>query len=666
MLPPDGTPGTDLPVRTALPALQKALDDGGTAVLVAPPGTGKTTLVPLALAGQVAGRVLVAEPRRIAARAAARRMADLLGEPVGQQVGFSVRGESRTSAATRIEVVTTGLLVQRLQRDPELPGVAAILLDECHERHLDTDLALAFAADTRAVLRPDLLLVAASAMAQSSRIAAALGQDGRAAPVIEATDALFDVDIVWRPPETPLPPPHGLHVDRRLLDHVAAVVRRAAADTSGDVLVFLPGTGEISSVAGQLQGLAGELGCDVLPLHGRLPPREQDRALTPGPGRRIVLATAVAESSLTVPGVRTVVDAGLARVPRTDLARGLDALLTVAESRASATQRAGRAGREAPGRAYRCWSAATHDRLPAFAEPEVATADLTAFALQLACWGAPGGTGLALLDVPPAAALEVAHDTLHALGAVDDQGRATPWGRTLLTVGAHPRLANALLEATGRLGARPAAEVVALLSEPAGTGAGDDLVGQLRAARRAPGAGWQAEVRRLERAAGSHSGSPRRVSRRAVTDDVAAGLVVGSAFPERLARRRDRPAGSDEADATRSPVYLMANGTGAELAPGSSLRGADWLAIAVADRQPGRRDARVRSAVAIDEPTARELGRSLLRTDRSVGWRDGDVRAERVERLGAIVLSTRPLPEPDAAAVWDALLDGLRAEGLAL
>ncbi len=652
MLPPEGTPGTDLPVRSALPALGGALDDGGTAVLVAPPGTGKTTLVPLFLAGRVAGRVLVAEPRRIAARAAARRMADLLGEPVGHRVGFSVRGETRSSAATRVEVVTTGLLVQRLQRDPELAGVDAILLDECHERQLDTDLALAFAVDARSVLRPDLLLVAASATAQSEVIAAALTPG--TAPVVEATGALFDVDIVWSPPATPLPPPHGLHTDRRLLDHVASVVRRAVAETDGDVLTFLPGTGEISAVAGRLHGLPAE----VVPLHGRLPPREQDRALTPDNARRVVLATAVAESSLTVPGVRTVVDAGLARVPRTDLARGLDALLTVTESRASATQRAGRAGREAPGRAYRCWSSAAHDRLPAFAEPEVATADLTGFALQLACWGAPGGTGLALLDPPPPAALQIAHETLLYLGAVDEHGRATAWGRTLLTVGAHPRLAHALLTAAGELGARAAAEVVALLSEPTPAGTGDDLVDQLRTAR-STSRSWKAEVRRLERAVEASGRGGRAL------DSEAAGLVVGSAFPERLARRRERPGETDGGSgATASPVYLMANGTGAELAPGTALRGAEWLAIAVADRQPGRRDARIRSAVAIDEGTARHLGRALLRTERSVQWREGDVRAEEVERLGAIVLRTRRRTDPDPASVRDALLDGLRSDGL--
>ena len=430
MLPPPGTPGTDLPVRSALPALADALAARGSAVLVAPPGTGKTTLVPLALAGTLRGRILVAEPRRVATRAAARRMAALLGESVGGRVGYSVRGDSRRSAATRIEVVTTGLLVRRLQADPDLAGVDAVVLDECHERHLDTDLAHAFSLDVRAALRPDLHLLAMSATAQAQRLAALLGGGGASVPIVKAPGALHAVDIVWAPPTTPVDPPHGLRVDPRLLTHVAATVRRALAEQSGDVLVFLPGAGEIGTVTGRLSGVAA----DVLPLHGRLPPAAQDAALRAGlqsgRGRRVVLATALAESSLTVPGVRVVVDAGLSRAPRADLSRGLGSLVTVRASRAAVTQRAGRAGREGPGAVYRCWTAADHDRLPAHDEPEVATADLTAFALELACWGAPGGRGLALLDPPPEAALAVAEQTLRDLGAVDDGGRATPRGRS--------------------------------------------------------------------------------------------------------------------------------------------------------------------------------------------------------------------------------------------
>jgi ATP-dependent helicase HrpB len=648
VLPPPGTPGTDLPVRSALPALADALSAWGAAVLVAPPGTGKTTLVPLALAGLMPGRIVVAEPRRVAARAAARRMAALLGETVGGRVGYSVRGDSRRSAATRIEVVTTGLLVRRLQADPELPGVDAVVLDECHERRLDTDLALAFCLDVRDALRPGLQLLAMSATAQAQRLAALLGGDGDPAPVVEATGALHDVDVIWAPPSTPVDPPHGSRVDQRLLAHVAATIRRALVEQSGDVLVFLPGVGEIGTVAGRLRGIDA----DVLPLHGRLPAAAQDAALQAGSRRRVVLATALAESSLTVPGVRVVVDAGLSRVPRADLSRGLGSLATVRASRAAVTQRAGRAGREGPGAVYRCWTAAEQDRLPAYDEPEVTTADLTAFALELACWGAPGGRGLDLLDPPPAAALAVAEQTLRSLGAVDDAGRSTARGRALTAVGVHPRLARALLDGAPLVGRRRAAEVVALLSGDTSFRS-DDLGAAWRSLRdgsdRGATARWREEVVRLERAA-ENAASPR------LPDDTAAGLVVGLAHPERLARCRPGSTGT----------YLMAAGTGAELSPGTALTGAPWLAIAVADRSPGHRDARVRSAVAIDEATALEAGTALHMERTEVTWRNGDVYSARVERLGAIVLAERPLPDPDPADVAVAVAEGLRLEGLGL
>ncbi|SOC50530.1 ATP-dependent helicase HrpB [Blastococcus aggregatus] len=646
MLPPPGTPGTDLPVRAVLPELADALAARGSAVLVAPPGTGKTTLVPLALAGSLPGRIVVAEPRRVAARAAARRMAALLGEPVGNRVGYSVRGDSRRSAGTRVEVVTTGLLVRRLQADPEQAGVSAVVLDECHERHLDTDLALGFALDVRGTLRPDLQLLTMSATAQAGRLAQLIG-DGEPAPVVAAAGTLHQVDVVWAPPTGPVDPPHGLRVDPRLLAHVAATVRRALAERTGDVLVFLPGAGEIGTVAQQLSGLDA----DVLPLHGRLPPAAQDAALQAGPRRRVVLASALAESSLTVPGVRVVVDAGLARVPRADLARGLGSLVTVRASRAAVTQRAGRAGREGPGAVYRCWTSAEHDRLPAHDEPEVAVSDLTAFTLELACWGAPGGAGLALLDPPPPAALLVAGQALRTLGAVDDAGRATARGRALTAVGVHPRLARALLDGAPLVGRRRAAEVVALLSADLPIRS-DDLLATWRELRsgadRGATARWKDEVTRLERSVDDVA-PPR------IPDDTAAGLVVGLAHPERLARRR--PDGG---------TYLMAAGTGAELPPGTALSGAPWLAVAVADRSPGRRDARVRSAVAVDEATALEAGGPLHTDGDEVAWRDGDVRSARVERLGAIVLAERPARDPDPSAAAAAVAEGLRREGLGL
>ncbi|WP_018639011.1 ATP-dependent helicase HrpB [Parafrankia elaeagni] len=692
MLPDLTVAGADLPVRAALPALVAALTARGprvpggatsTAVLVAPPGTGKTTLVPLALADHVPGRVLVVEPRRIAVRAAARRMASLAGGgggggsggsggsggEVGGAVGYTIRGERRAGPSTRVEVVTTGVLVRRLQRDPELPGVDAVILDECHERHLDADLALAFLLDVRAALRPDLLLLAASATADTRRLAAMLGAPGQPAPVIGTDAPMYDVEMVWAPPPGVITPAHGLRVDPKLLDHVAATVGRALRETSGDVLVFLPGAGEIAAVAGRLAGHRDAV--DVLTLHGRQTGGAQDAVLRAGPRRRVVLATAVAESSLTVPGVRVVVDAGLARSPRMDHARGLGSLVTVRVSQSSAGQRAGRAGREAPGRVYRCWSAAEHDRLPAQPEPEIAVADLTAFALELAVWGHPGGVGLPLPSEPPVGAMEAAGVSLRALGAVDETGRVTPRGRSIAQVGAHPRLARALLDGSRAVGARRAAEVVAMLSGdgPAGGPAGD-LVAAWRRLRdgtdRAASARWREEARRLRSAAEATPAGPGEPARPAgpagpagrgaggMTDDLAAGLVVGLAFPERLARARD-PGSSN---------YLMAGGTGAELAAGSALTGAEWLAIAVADRGPGRTSARVRLAVTLDAATAREAGAALLRTEDEIAWSGGDIVARRLERLGAIILAERPAARPDPSLLRAAVLDGLRDAGL--
>jgi ATP-dependent helicase HrpB len=565
-------------------------------------------------------------------------MSALLGEAPGVSVGHTVRGESTVTARTRIEVVTTGVLVRRMQRDADLPGVGAVVLDECHERHLDTDLALAFGIDVRASLRPDLMLVAMSATAQALRLAQVLGD----VPVVDVAGSLHPVEPVWCPPDVPIAPSFGLRVDPLLLRHVAGVVRRAYGETAGDLLVFLPGAGEIAAVAAQL----GDL--DVLPLHGRLSGAAQDAALLQRSGRRVVLATSVAESSLTVPGVRAVVDAGLARVPRIDLARGLGTLVTVPVSRASAHQRAGRAGREAPGRVYRCWSAAAHDRLAAHAEPDIASADLTAFALELACWGAPGGRGLSLLDPLPAGASEVAGQVLRELGAVDEQGVATERGRALLAIGAHPRLARALLDGAPQVGARQAAEIVAVLSEDSLAGT-DDLAQVLRELRNRKDRRWQDEARRLLSSADLPADrSPR--------DGLAAGLVVGLAFPERLALQRE----------PGSSTYLMAGGTAAELAPGSSLRGVAWLAVAVADRSPGRADARIRLAAPLDEATARLAGASLLEDVAEVTWAHGDVQSRLVSRLGALVLTEKRDPAPDPDALAAALQEGLRRDGLDL
>lgn len=637
-----------LPVRTAVPALRRALDDRGVAVLCAPPGTGKTTLVPLVLAGLTGEgpvrRVVVAEPRRIAARAAARRMAWLLGERAGERVGFTVRGERVMGPDTVVEVVTTGVLLQRLQRDQELAGVDAVIIDECHERHLDADTVAAFLLDVREAIRPDLRLVAASATTDAQGWARLLGD----APVIEAQGVSHPVEVVWAPPVRPVRPPHGMRVDPALLTHVASVVRRALAERDGDVLCFLPGVGEIGRVAGQLSGVAAE----VLQVHGRAPAAVQDAVLAgSSEGRRVVLATSVAESSLTVPGVRTVVDSGLAREPRTDHARGLSALATVRASQAAGRQRAGRAGREAPGTVYRCWEQAEDGRLARFPSPEIKVADLAAFALQAACWGDPDAAGLALLDPPPAGAMAAAREVLTAVGAVGADGRVTDRGLRMSRLGLHPRLARALLDGAAEVGGRRAAEVVALLSEEPPRDYGDDLAAALRTARLGKdgyAARWRQEVRRLSsslKGTGAGGSGP---------DDAVVGLVAALAFPERVARARGEGA------------FLMASGTGAELRDGSRLRSAPWLAVAVADRPAHAASAQVRLAAVIDEDTARLAAGHLLFAGEEVRWDGRDVVARRVERLGAVELSARPLKRPDPALVREALVEGLRREGLGL
>ncbi len=624
-----------------------ALADRGCVVVQAPPGTGKTTMVPPAVATHVGGRVVVTQPRRIAARAAARRLASLLGEPVGATVGYAVRGDRQVGAGTRIEFVTTGVLLRRVQRDPELAGVSAVILDEVHERQLDADLTLALLLEVRETLRPDLGLVAMSATIEAERTAALVGGVAPA-PVISVPGALHPVATAW----CPLPAGVRRADDRGLtpafLDHVAGTVRRALAEQVGDVLVFLPGVGEISGVVSRLSGV----NADVLPLHGRLPSGAQDLALSQGARRRVVVSTAVAESSLTVPGVRVVVDAGLSRQPRTDHRRGLAGLVTVSVSRAAAEQRAGRAGRESPGTAYRCWSESDHAHLPAHPEPEIVTADLTSFALEIAAWGSPDPAALALLDQPPLPALDAARSTLVALGALDGAGIVTGRGRAIAAIPADPRLARALLDGADVVGARRAAEIVALLSEDV-RAPGGDLVAALRGLRRGGPAtsGWRAAVVQLrgslpDRAGGADSGLP---------DDIAVGVVVALAHPDRIARLRPG-----------ATAYLMTSGTGAALPPGSGLAGLPWLAIADADRRPGGRDATVRSAAPLTEDLALEAAAALWHENDEVVWHDGRVVARRVTRLGAIELASATISDPDPTLVADAVREGLRRDGLSV
>lgn len=655
----------DLPVTAGLAALVEALHTRGVAVVHAPPGTGKTTLVPPAVAGVVAGRVVVTQPSRIAARAAARRLAHLLGEPVGETVGYSVRGDRRSSRRTRVEIVTTGLLLRRIQHDPELAGVGAVVLDEVHERHLDADLTLALLIDVRANLRDDLSLVAMSATIEAERTAALLGRgddpDGPdgvlGAPVIRVPGALHPVLAVWCPPPAGVRRTDDRGITPAFHDHVAATVRRALVGHEGDVLVFVPGVAEVETTVRRLAGVDAA----VHALHGRLSGAEQDRALSEGPRRRVIVSTAVAESSLTVPGVRVVVDAGFSREPRTDHRRGLASLVTVAVSRAAAEQRAGRAGRLGPGTVLRCWSEAEHAHLTAHPEPEIATADLTAFALEVACWGSQDVHDMALLDQPPAHALSAAKEVLVGLGAMTEDGRATSRGRVIAGVPADPRLARALIDGAGLVGAKRASEVVAMLSEDV-RAPGGDLVAALRSLRADQRAGsWRRQVARLEEVVAKQgtAGDRRGTSghARALTDDVAVGLVVALAHPGRIARKR-----SDTSS------YLMASGTGAALdshAPGP-LAGLEWLAVGDAQRRPGQREARIRAAAPLTEDLALEAAGSLWTEVDEVTWTSGRVLARRRTLLGAIELSSSPLSDPPAQAVSDAIREAVASEGITL
>ena len=700
----------------------------GSAVVTAPPGTGKTTLVPPLVADAVspggsAGRVIVTQPRRVAARAAARRLADLMGEPVGRAVGYAVRDDRKVSDDTRIEVVTAGLLLRRLQRDPDLPGVAAVVLDEVHERSLDSDLLLALLIDARA-LREDLTLVAMSATLDLDRLPAMLGAtDGEPAPVLDVPSPLHPVEELWSEPPSSAPRLGPRGVPREFLAHVAGTTQRALAEHPGDALVFLPGAREVDDVVARLRSAlpaSGAAAVDVLPLHGRLPASAQDAALqpsTPG-GRRVVVSTNVAESSLTVPGVRIVVDGTLAREPRLDVARGISGLVTVGESRSAGTQRAGRAGREGPGVVVRCCSPVDWARAPQAPTPEILSADLTRTALELAVWGAPDGAGLAWIDEPPAPAMAVARDTLRGLGLLDDAG-LTPLGRSVAAVPAQVREARALLAAAESLGARRAAEATALLTADLHAPGSDltALVGQVRDGGAAAGA-WRSEAKRLERALGDAapsglgpdggstglpsralaSNAPARTERPsshrpdgehrvrssagganasggrgaggshgtpglATTPFLAeaVGLIAALAHPEWIARRRGpAPAPGEEA------TYATVGGTGLRLPRGTALAAAEWLAVADVDRAPGRSDALVRAAAPVDEELALAVGAPWLVEEERTRWEGGRVRAERVRALGAITLTATPVGAPSPAAIATAVVDACREQGLDL
>ena len=667
-----------LPVTRALGDIAAATRPGGCAVITAPPGTGKTTLLPPAVAVALAshdasvGRVLVTQPRRVAARAAARRIARLLGEEVGGQVGYSVRGDSRVSERTRVEMVTPGVALRRLQRDPELPGVSALIVDEFHERDLDTDLALAFALDARSALRDDLFVALTSATLEASRTVEFLrSSTGEEPALVDIPGDIFPLELRYAPP------PRGVEavgaignervgVRREYLAHVARTVEETVAATDGSVLVFLPGVGEIETVRSNLH--LGDV--PVLTLHGQLSAAEQDRALSPASGRRVILSTSIAESSLTVPGVSVVVDAGLAREPRFDAGRGLSSLVTVPAALARLEQRAGRAARTGPGVAVRVMDAVDVARRPAQSAPGIATQDLTDARLQVAAWGTPV-EDLALLDAPPAGTWEAAGQRLSSLGAIDEAGAATALGRTLASLPLDPPLGRALLASSAVLGASKAARFVALLSEDvrvpgADLGAFERRLGRGGASGASGAHAQAARVKetqaRLERLAKRLSASSTADALTSVTarqdadartreDELA--LTCALAYPEWIARRRPG-----------SMAYILAGGVGAELPQGSPLEGQEWLAVASIDRAPASRHARILAAVPLSEEDALVAGTALLATRTQASIDKGALNATRTRTLGAIPLKSAPassLSEEEATAL---VAEHLAAHGL--
>lgn len=601
----------DLPVTEALPRLLAALADGANAVLVAPPGAGKTTLVPLALLEapwRRDGRIVVLEPRRVAVRAAARRMAALLGEPAGRTVGFRTRLDSAVSEATRIEVVTEGILVRRLLADPGLEGVAAVLFDEVHERALEADLALAFCLDLQRALRPELRLLAMSATADGARLAELL-----AAEVIESAGRMFPVDIRHAARDLAAP--------RDLPEAMARAIREALASEAGDVLAFLPGMAEIRRTEALLAGAPAL----VLPLHGDLPVEAQDRALAPAGTRRVVLATSIAETSLTVPGVRIVVDGGFRRAPRLDPGSELTRLVTTRISRAAADQRAGRAGREGPGVAIRLWSATLHRGLAPFDRPEILDSELSGLRLDCAAWGAEPAA-LPFPDPPPAGPLAAAGALLRELDALDEAGRITPHGRRMAAIGAHPRLAAMMLAAADVPEQVLAADIAALLEErdPLRDAASADI-GLRLAALRGRG-GEPATVARIRRAASLFR---RRLGAADAPPGGDPARLIAAAFPDRIAQRRDGRG-----------AFRLAGGGGASVVATDPLARAPLLAVATLDL---RASARIRLAAPIDEATlAAALPHRLAETvETSLDPATGSVLRRRRTRLGALVLSDR-------------------------
>ena len=626
-----------------LPDLLASLRAGANAVLVAPPGAGKTTAVAPALLAEAwcGGEVLLLSPRRLAARAAAERMAALAGEPVGRTFGYATRMDTRRSADTRVTVVTEGIFVNRIQADPELTGVSAVLFDEVHERSLDSDFGLALALDAQGALRPDLRIVAMSATLDGARFSTLMG----GAPVIESEGRSY-----------PLTLRHiGRAAEARIEDSIAAAIRLALREETGGILAFLPGVAEIERTAERIEGLGPDI---VLhKLHGSLDPGAQRAAIAPdGQGRRkIVLATSIAETSLTLDGISVVVDSGLARRPRYDRAAGMTRLVTERASQAAVTQRAGRAARQMPGTAYRLWEEAATAGLPRFDPPEILEADLSALTLDCALWGVADPRSLAWLDPPPAAAIDEARARLAVLEAIDSDGRPTPHGKAIAGLPLPPRLGHMLVRA-GAIGlAETAAEVAVLLGER-GLGGNDvDLESRLRR--------WRTE--RGPRAEGGRKLAKRWASlvrddgtnaagRHDAADAVA--ICIALAFPDRIAKRRD----------ASGETWASAGGRGFKLDPTTSLARNAWLAVA--ETQGMASGARILSAAPIDLTTVESLFGERIETRRTVSFdpATGGVQALRERRLGAIRLSSGPDANANPEEIAAALLTGVQARGLSL
>ncbi len=608
-----------LPVAEAIPALLASLEARPNAILVAPPGAGKTTTVPLALLAapwRGDARIVMLEPRRLAARAAAARMAYLTGEQVGQTIGFRTRLDSAVSAATRIEVVTEGLLVRRLQSDPGLAQTACVIFDEVHERSLDADLALAFCLDLQRNFRPELRLLAMSATADGARLSTLLD-----APVIESAGRMFPVTLHHAARDLPQL--------RDLPDATARAIRGALAEHEGDVLAFLPGMAEIRRSQSALAGAPAL----VLPLHGDLPPAEQDRALRPAEGqRRVVLATSIAETSLTVPGVRIVVDGGYRRAPRLDPSSGLTRLETLRISRAAAEQRAGRAGREAPGVAIRLWSTALHRGLAPFDRPEILEAELSHLVLDCAAWGSDPSE-LSFPDAPPAGQLAAGRALLTDLGALDEAGRITDLGRRIARLGAHPRLATMMLAAASPAEAALAADLAALLEERDPLrGAAADISLRLYALHGHLGDADRGAIARIRQASQQYR---RRLATNAAPNGDP-GTLLAAAFPDRIAQSRGE-AGS----------FRLSGGGGAKLPPADPLARAKLLVAAGLEQKAS---ASITLAAPLDPDALPPTLAARVTTQIESGFdhATGAVFSRRRRRFGALILSDRLEPADPA------------------